>query len=1507
MHNRNKHTKQTDHGMIRSFVKIAVVLFCSLLFIQPNTLFAQVLNNDGAAISVSNGIVIQGDTLENTAGILRNNGTIGLRGHFINTGTATGDGIYNIAGNWNNTGVFNRGASTVSFMGNNIQSITSPGGEIFYNLIVNNSGASATNRIILSNNVNVSGTLSVSQGNVVTGVYTLYLTNQTPASLNYTSTSGSRVIGKFERGINVTGNYLFPLGSNSNSNPLNLTINTTLTAGSVLSEFFPADPGSSGLPLPDANVEVYEAFDDGYWSLVANGFSSNDYNINLDGAGFTPAVQNITRIIKRPAGGNWLLDGTHSNAAGNVTYRNNLTGGISETGNHFGLGMARPLIWDQPADTAVCDGTNAFFKVVATGLDPLSYQWQENRGTGWNNIYDAGIYSGTQTDSLQISIATLVMTSYQYRVIITDSNGNPNTSEAAFLTVNPLPVATATPERDTICNNETTYIVLTSDVPNTTFTLEVVYSGSISGASTSLNADTTIQQTLTNPLNSVDSVIYRIIPMGPYPTDCIGTADTAVILVNPTPTVIPLIDADRICWDGNTGITLTTPTTLTDGIVTFDYTAVSTGAPGDLTGYTVSDAGLTNFDQLVQTLTNNSDTVQSVIYSITPRTLSTGCNDGPTVDVEIKVNAEPIQDLIITNNLSCYGQSEGSLDLVLAEGSGPFEIYWTGTEGYTNEGEEDIDSLISGIYWVEVYDGLGCQSTDHITISSPGQLKGNLVGLPKSPRNKWNISCAGGSDGIVGFEVLENNYPPFNYWLFGPDGDTIDAGNANNYDIFYFDSLPEGVYEMILRDAELCYESWTDTLFTPDPIKAQMHSPTYTDPYNITCNGYSDGSIIIDTVSEGNGIYQDPLYYYNYLWSDENGLLPGDPTMKDQSGLDSGMYYVQITDILGCFTIDSIRLIDPPGIDLTDTVFSLSNDGNYNISCYGASDGSIDITIVGGSGNYSYLWTGPAGAEIDPVAEDQTGLIAGTYGLTVLDINDCQKDYSFTLTQPDSLSLTYTSSISVAGNNNINCAGGNEGSIDISIGGGSVDNYIYEWSTDDGSGINIENQDQTGLTAGQYNVMVTDLNGCVLSREFVLTEPDSLLTTIAGTDITCASVNFDDGAADLTVNGGTGQGTYIFNWSNGAVTEDISNLTAGTYWVTVSDANNCIRQDSIDILLPPPLLISIDTSDYNGYNISCAGRKDGWINIVMDSGTPPYLFSWTGPGTFTSTEKDIQNLAAGAYSLHIVDSNSCFGDTTILLTEPDSLIVDILLSTTASEDYQIYCYGDSTGMIDLDVTGGIEPYSYLWMDGTAESSRSLLQAGDYTVIILDKNSCALDTTVTLVQPEPLTDSVVIKNAYCPDMPDGEIELIIEGGYTSSTYYYLWSDNVPTSYITDPYISELTADIYTVLITDDNNCELRDTLEVKFENSQCLEIPNAFSPNGDGINDYWQIYLIELYPNAVIEIFNRWGTVVYKSKNGYDPPWDGSYKGRPLPVDSYYYFIDLHNGTKPLDGNVTIVK
>ncbi|MCD4770366.1 MAG: hypothetical protein K8R35_09385, partial [Bacteroidales bacterium] len=777
--------------MIRSLIKIAIVLVCSLLLFQSNSLKAQVISNN-VAISVSSGIVVQGDTLENNiSGLISNNGVVALRGHFINSGATIGDGIYNIAGNWVNTGIFNPGASTVNFLGNSNQSITSPGGEIFNNLSINNSGASSINRIILLNSVNVSGTLTITLGNIETGANKLFLSNQSSASLNYTSTTGSRVIGQFERGIDNTGNYLFPIGSNTNYNPLNLNMNIAPVAGSVLSEFINTDPGSAGLPFPDDSVEVYQAYDDGYWSLTANGFSSDNFNINMDGAGFTPAVQDITRIIKRQTGGDWSLDGTHSDAIGSVTYRNTLTGGISVAGNHFGFGQVRPRIWTHPADTAVCDGTVAMFTVTTTGRGPLTYQWQENQGSGWANISDGSVYLGTNTAFLRLFPTTLSMSGYQYRVIITDYHGNFTVSNPATLTVNPIPEAFATPDSDTLCNNGTISFVVTSDVPGTTFELEVVYSGSITGASSStgLVDGETINQILTNPGDDVDSVIYRIIPTGPDPTDCVGICDTVKVWVNPTPRAIPVIYADRICNLETAEVELTTPTVMTHGILQFDYTVTLTsGAVGNSDPFSDLDQGhLISFSY-----ENSSDTVQSVFYHITPKSVGTGCASGPIETAEVKIHPIPVHDIVVTNPLTCGGGSDLALRAIVSSGTEPLSIDWYGPFGIEYHDTLEIGNLYGGTYYITVTDNLGCVASDQEvhTKAIPTPVFDPIL---KDPYYIAHTECYDSNDGemLVGIQTSENL--PFTYWVVRDNSDTVKIDTLR----YEFDQLDPATYDTI--------------------------------------------------------------------------------------------------------------------------------------------------------------------------------------------------------------------------------------------------------------------------------------------------------------------------------------------------------------------------------------------------------------------------------------------------------------------------------------------------------------------------------------------------------------------------------------------------------------------------------------------------------------------------------------------------------------------------------------
>jgi gliding motility-associated-like protein len=583
---------------------------------------------------------------------------------------------------------------------------------------------------------------------------------------------------------------------------------------------------------------------------------------------------------------------------------------------------------------------------------------------------------------------------------------------------------------------------------------------------------------------------------------------------------------------------------------------------------------------------------------------------------------------------------------------------------------------------------------------------------------------------------------------------------------------------------------------------------------------------------------------------------------------------------------------------LTGSDVSHSNDGNYEISCNGASDGYINMTIAGGSGVYTYLWIGPDG--YSATVEDISSLKAGNYTCTATDINGCvlMPQPSFNLTQPDILSITSTSSVSTDGSYNIQCHGGT-GSIDVTVAGGSVGSYSYNWTTSDGAGIVNGQQDQNTLRAGIYHLVVTDENGCTIAADFTLTQPPVLVTELIPTHITCQGYGFNNGSMNLNLTGGIGPYSYL--WSTGETTQDITGLTEGYYSVTVTDANECQKTDSARVNLPPPLTYTSALSGYNGYNISCYGKTNGSIQINPTSGTYPYVFSWQGPEDYTATTKDISGIGSGEYILLITDNNFCTVQDTIILTEPGKLSMTIAPSLSNTGEHNINCAGGKTGSITVEAVNNAGLVEYLWADGVIGSERAGLMAGEYKIIITDSNGCSADSAITLTAPGLIILSFSVTQPFCTDMPDGEIILTVTGG-ANSGYTYLWSDNSVTQNITTAV-----SGMYSVTVTDANGCSAMDSVMMHPVNEVCLVMPNAISPNGDLINDVWNIGLKELYPEIEVRIFNRWGEMIWKSDRGYPVPWDGRSKGAVLPIDSYHYIIDLHNGSKPIIGNVTIVK
>jgi gliding motility-associated-like protein len=351
-------------------------------------------------------------------------------------------------------------------------------------------------------------------------------------------------------------------------------------------------------------------------------------------------------------------------------------------------------------------------------------------------------------------------------------------------------------------------------------------------------------------------------------------------------------------------------------------------------------------------------------------------------------------------------------------------------------------------------------------------------------------------------------------------------------------------------------------------------------------------------------------------------------------------------------------------------------------------------------------------------------------------------------------------------------------------------------------------------------------------------------------------------------------------------------LAANTYTLTIRDANSCTTNILITIT---QAATAVAGTILNQTDITCYGEASGSVTVEGSGGTPPYDYSIDGfnyqvAGGFTG-------LAAGDYNVIVRDANRCTFTIPLTLLQPASSLLGSVDGVT-----NIICYGDATGEIIVSGSGGTPPYEYSVNGGSYQASGTFtgLAAAQYTITIRDGNLCTTDVLVAVSGPEEIVIDPAVTPASCTGIEDGSIVLNAGGGVPP--YDYLWSNMEVTA-----DIFELLAGDYTVQITDASGCTVEYDIEVPLSGVECLLIPNAFIPNDDGMNDTWRIRDIESYPNASIKVYSRWGQLVFSSERGYPTPWDGTYKGKELPMDSYFYVIDLKNGGKVITGQVTIIR
>ncbi len=574
-------------------------------------------------------------------------------------------------------------------------------------------------------------------------------------------------------------------------------------------------------------------------------------------------------------------------------------------------------------------------------------------------------------------------------------------------------------------------------------------------------------------------------------------------------------------------------------------------------------------------------------------------------------------------------------------------------------------------------------------------------------------------------------------------------------------NFPVGVTTVIFTAIDASGNTTTCTFTVTvlaNPLLATAVADTVNCGFNIACPGGTNGTA---TVLPAGGCMP-----YSYLWN--NGQ-----TSQTATGLSATTYSVTVTDGLGNTATTSVTLTEPSPL-VIDSLTSPVNAGGWNINCANTNNGIITINVLGGAdcAPYSYSWTGPNG--YTSTDEDLNIVYAGTYYVTITDINNCSITDSITLTEPELLV------IDLIDQQDVSCNGLADGFATVLAGGGAG-GYQYLWS----NGKTSASADS--LDAGIYFVSVTDNNGCIANTNVVIGEPTLLIAAATitsdynGQDVTCAGAN--DGSAQVLANGGTPGYTYL--WTNGSTDYFANDLTAGTYFVTVTDTNGCDTTVSVTLVDPPVLSAGVVSVT----NVTCNSAADGSATVQASGGTPGYFYYWSN----TQTGATATGLAAGTHNVTVSDTNGCNIVLTITITEPDVLnpvLLDIL---------DVTCNGGSNGAGFINVTGGTEPYTYLWSNGATTEDLNGVGAGDYTVQITDANGCDTSFTLVISQPTPMVAFIENQvNVYCAGNNTGEASVNISGGVPG--YTYLWDNGQTTQTVAD-----LSAGPHSITIRDANNC------------------------------------------------------------------------------------------------------
>jgi len=883
----------------------------------------------------------------------------------------------------------------------------------------------------------------------------------------------------------------------------------------------------------------------------------------------------------------------------------------------------------------------------------------------------------------------------------------------------------------------------------------------------SLNAGT-FKLTITNRLGCDSIISFSISEPSPLSLttsqineSCNGLNDGSAI-INPTGGTIPytylwsnnqITDTASFLSAGNytvsvtdnnsctitTSFTITEPSQLTSSIS--NSVDVSCNGLSDGTA-TVNPAGGT--PPYSYSWSNNQTTMVASNLIAGSYTVTVSDNNACTSISSLSIGQPANLSIPLTyiRNVSCFGGNDGQLSAFPSGGTSPYTFQWS-----DNQSADTAKNLMAGNYGLTITDNNGCTSTTNLNVGQASILDINIS-------SSFDVSCNGLADGQLK-SIANGGTPPYTYlWSNNQTQDSIIG-------------LTSGTYTVTLTDNNACTDTASASINQPSALGLNFSTIV-----SVSCNGLSDGSA---TINVNGGTTP-----YTYNWSNGSNT-------DTANNLSAGTYRVSITDINSCIIVDSIVISEP-------AILTTSISSSIDVSCNGLNDGRLKVAVSGGTTPYSYNWSNGQSAD------SAINLLAGIYTVTITDNNGCTDSISAFINQPPILVFSQASII------NVSCNGFGDGSAKINISGGSLP-FTYNWS-------NGQNTDSiTNLSAGIYSFTITDNNACELIDSISIQEPITLNANF-NSIITASCNGVNDGSASVSASGGTIPYTYL--WSNNQSDSTAINLLAGTYTVTITDSNGCSINNSVVINEPAILSLSIA----NTFNATCNGASDGSASVNSTGGTSPYTYNWSNGQTTDSAT----GLSAGRYRLTITDSNACSDTISINIGEPQILNSTIQLLMDAS------CNGLNNGMAVVATSGGTLPYSYAWSDGQITDTAFQLLAGNYTVTITDNNGCSDTSQITINQPAVLTSSLAnITHASCNGLSDGKASINASGG--SIPYSFLWSNGSVLDSATG-----LSAGNYTVTITDFNSCT--DTISLTINEPIILSInfQNTVNVSCNGLSD-----------------------------------------------------------------------